>query len=97
MGRRDTLLLSILTLVTSLAWIAFDVYHASVDTTIAPDVEQRLVPITPRFDRQLLQKINQRENVDPLESEDILSNESNELIQPQATGTAVRQSQSGGP
>lgn len=88
MGRRDTLLLSMFTLITSLAWIVFDVYHASIDTTIAPDVEEQLIPITPKFDRVLLDKIRKRENVDPLESGDITDTLVIQSVDTQATGEA---------
>ena len=71
MGRRDTLLLSILTLVTAFAWIAFDVYHATVDTTIAQSVEDQLVPITPKFDKTLVDRIKNRQKIDPLNTEGI--------------------------
>lgn len=67
MGRRDTFLLSILTVVTAFAWILFDVYHAYVDTTIPETIEEQLVPITPKFDRAYIEKMNQRQKVDPLD------------------------------
>lgn len=63
MGRRDTLLLSILTLITVMGWIVFDVYHASIDTTIPPDVEEKLSPVVPDFDKNIIQKIKKRQTI----------------------------------
>lgn len=65
-GRRDTLLLSILTFVTVIAWIMFEVYHAQVDSTIPPEVTAQLVPITPRFDQTVIAEVKQRQVVEPL-------------------------------
>lgn len=79
LGRRDALLLSILTLVTALAWIAFDVYHASIQNTIPQDVEAKLVPITPTFDRPVVDGLKTRFDVAPLEGE---------IVKP-ATGSAT--------
>lgn len=68
MGRRNTLLLSILTLITAMGWIVFDVYHASIDTTIPQDVEEKLSPVVPNFDKNIIQKIKERQAVLLLES-----------------------------
>ncbi len=75
MGRRDTLLLSILTLITAIGWIVFDVYHASIDTTIPQDVEEKLSPVVPNFDKNIIQKIKKRQAVSPLESSATISAE----------------------
>ena len=72
MGRRDVLLLSILTVVTSLGWVLFDFYHATVDSTIPENVEAELAPITPKFDRELIDKLKTRRDVEPLVEEDII-------------------------
>lgn len=68
MGRRDTFLLSILTLVTALGWIVFDVYHASIENTIPQNVEEQLAPITPTFNKVLINDLKKREHIDPLSS-----------------------------
>lgn len=67
-GRRDTLLLSILTFVTTVAWIAFDIHHAYVTSTIQQEVEAQLVPITPTFDQSTLKRLKQRRDIAPLET-----------------------------
>lgn len=60
-----------LTLVTALAWIAFDVYHASVDTTISAQTEELLSPITPKFDKATLTSIKKRQKIDPASTAEI--------------------------
>jgi hypothetical protein len=65
MGRRDMLLLSILTFVTALGWIAFDVYHASVENTTPQDVEDQLAPVMPTFNTGLIEDLKNRETIDP--------------------------------
>lgn len=68
MGRRDAFIISILTFITAVAWIAFDVYHASVESTIPTEVESQLAPITPKFDTSVIEKVKKRQNVEPLDS-----------------------------
>lgn len=109
-SQRDNLILSFLTFITALSWIAFDVYHASVDTTIPKNLEEQLVPITPTFDREIIQKVKRRKNIDISESSFVISPEAPspppqlpEIGIPQPTTlaptTSVRQdaTQSGGP
>lgn len=67
-GRRDAFIISILTFITAIAWIAFDVYHASVESTIPTEVESQLAPITPKFDTSVIEKVKKRQNVEPLDS-----------------------------
>lgn len=64
-GRRDVFLLSLLTFVTTVAWIVFDVYHSSVTTTISPEIEEKIVPITPTFDLPLVEGLKRRQKIDP--------------------------------
>lgn len=87
MGRRDVLLLSILTLATTLAWIAFDVYHAYIDSTIQESVEAQIVPITPRFDRATIDSLKTRKYVEPLQDGRSLISTQSAVAQPQRTAT----------
>ena len=73
MGRRDTLILSILTLVTAVGWIIFDVYHASVENTIPPAVTEQLAPITPTFNRAVIENLKNRERIEPLVTQEGVS------------------------
>lgn len=54
MSNKQTLLLSIFTFLTVLAWIAFDVYHAVTTSTITPVQQELIKPLTPRFDTQVI-------------------------------------------
>jgi len=54
MSDKQTLFLSIFTFLTVLAWIAFDVYHAVVSSTISPIQQQLIKPIDPKFDTQVI-------------------------------------------
>lgn len=64
-SRKDLFLLSILTLITAIGWIVFDIYHASVDTTIPPEIEEQLTPITPTFERKVVESLKNRQFVEP--------------------------------
>lgn len=105
MGRRDVLLLSFLTFITAIAWIVFDVYHASVTSTIPQEVETQLAPVTPKFDTEVIEKIRRRENIEPFGSENAIvpvkTTTSSATITPRPIGTEVgaqqTATQSGGP
>lgn len=60
MRNKDILVLSILTFLTVVAWIAFDAYHAHVTSTLT-EVEKKLMePITPSFDEKIIAKLKER-------------------------------------
>lgn len=91
MGRRDTFLLSILTMVTALAWIAFDIYHASVASTIPAEVEAQLIDISPTFDKATIENVKERRNVDPLPTGGIIITQAPRFTSsPAATNTATQ-------
>ena len=71
MGRRDMLLLSIFTLVTTAGWIIFDVYHSFVTSTISEEVEQQIAPITHTFEQSVIDRIKNRLPIEPLTVETI--------------------------
>lgn len=54
MSNRQTLFLSIFTFITVLAWIAFDIYHAAVASTITPVQQELIKPLEPTFDTQVV-------------------------------------------
>ena len=84
MNSRDALLLSILTFVTALGWLVLDVYHASIDSTISPEVEAQLSPVTPTFEKDVVQSLKSRETFAP-------SEESPPIVESEAaTGSAER-------
>ncbi len=58
---KDALIISILTVIMVMAWIAFDVYHA-VSTSTITEVESTLItPLNPKIDQNLLDQILQRQ------------------------------------
>lgn len=60
MNSRDSLILAILTFITVIVWIASDIYHASVTSTLT-DVEKKLMePLNPSFDQQVINKLKER-------------------------------------
>lgn len=61
MNNRDIILLSIFTLLTVLLWMGFEAIHASQKSTITPQVNQQIKPITPSFDNKLLKQIKNRQ------------------------------------
>lgn len=61
MSNKDLLILSILTFITVLAWIAFDVYHAATTSTITPLQKELIEPLSPSFDQEVILKIKGRE------------------------------------
>jgi len=73
MGRRDTLLLSILTLITAIGWIMFDVYHAAIENTVPQNVEAQLAPITPTFKRAVIEDLKGRSVIDPLVTQESIA------------------------
>lgn len=60
MSSKQTLFLSIFTFLTVLAWIAFDVYHATTTSTITPVQEKLITPLTPEFDTVTIKALKER-------------------------------------
>ncbi|MBL7159795.1 hypothetical protein ISS85_04920 [Candidatus Microgenomates bacterium] len=63
MSNRDLLFLSILTFVTVIAWIAFDVYHTAMTSTITPLQKELIKPLTPIFDQEIIIKLRERKSI----------------------------------
>lgn len=60
MNSKEMLLISILTLITVAAWIAFEVYHTAASSTIT-EVQQKLItPLKSDFDGGVLENIRLR-------------------------------------
>src|SRR5690348_5599282 len=64
--QKDILYLSISLFVVVAAWIGFNIYHTSVTTKIAQEVQVQVTPIDPTFDLATVQKLKQRQRVAPL-------------------------------
>lgn len=62
-SNKELLFLSVLTFITVLAWIVFDVYHAATTETLTP-VEKKLIePLTPTFDHGIILKIMEKKEI----------------------------------
>ncbi len=59
MRSRDILLLSMFTLVTVVAWVAFGVYHASVTSHITSVQQEFIEPLEPTFDYSIVEQLKQ--------------------------------------
>lgn len=54
---RDLLLISVFTFFTVTLWVFFEVLKTIKTTTIAPQVIQTIVPLSPKLDSQIIQTI----------------------------------------
>lgn len=68
---RDILFLSILTLITVLTWIAFDVYKALTKYTIPHVLEEQMQSFNPKIDRAKIEKLKERLTIPEEELEKI--------------------------
>lgn len=60
MKSKDIFVLSIFTFATVMAWIVFDVYHASVSSTVTSVEEKLVAGFNPVFDVMTVNKISER-------------------------------------
>ena len=60
---RDALILSIMTLITVLSWIGFDVYQALTKTEMPRVLKRQLAPLNPRLNRTVIDKLRKRETL----------------------------------
>ena len=51
---KDIFILSLLTFITVVAWVVFDIYHASTMETIKPLTKELLEPLPPSLDIDLI-------------------------------------------
>lgn len=60
MKDKDVLFVSVATLITALAWVVFDAYHAYTTSTISPALEEVALPITPKIDTNIINNLKTR-------------------------------------
>lgn len=65
-AQKDILYISISIFVVTVIWVASNLYHAHVTSTITPDLQIQIVPIDPNFNTDIIQKIKNRKRVAPL-------------------------------
>ena len=66
MNNRDTLIISILTFITIIAWIFFDAYHTYTNSTIPPDVAAQMEPLNINITTEDLNKLKNRMDFFPV-------------------------------
>ena len=69
---RDIFVLSILTLITVLTWIAFDVYQALTRTTIPEVIQEQMKPLEPKIDKTKIERLQERLSISEEELEKII-------------------------
>jgi hypothetical protein len=65
-AQKDILYLSISIFVVVVLWIGFNLYHAHATSTIAPEIQAKIEKIDPAFDTATLQKLEERQRVNPV-------------------------------
>lgn len=54
---RDALILSIMTLITVLTWIAFEVYRIAMETTLPKITQQQMIVLSPKIRTDILESL----------------------------------------
>lgn len=57
---RDLLNLAVLTLITALTWVTFDVYRALTNYTIPEVLEEQMLPLNPKLDQEKINRLKER-------------------------------------
>ena len=66
MKSKDIIILLVSTFLLVAAWIAFNIYHNSVESTTTDEIKQEIIPITPNFDQPTIDKLNRRTKISPI-------------------------------
>lgn len=56
---KDIFILSLLTFITVMAWVAFDIHHAATTSTIKPPIKKLLRPLPPTMDTNLIEELRE--------------------------------------
>lgn len=65
MKQKDILIIFILLFIFVVAWVGSNIYHSIVRTTISETVSQDISPITPTFDIKTVNKLRERQKINP--------------------------------
>lgn len=65
---KDLLFLTISSFIVVVAWIGFNLYHTWVTSTITPELQTSIKPITAEFDILTINKLKSRQQVTPINS-----------------------------
>ncbi len=61
MNSKQLLIIVIIFFLSIVAWIAFDIYHATTASVVTAAQEEQIKPLTPTFDGDIILKIKSRE------------------------------------
>lgn len=61
MNRKEIFVLSLITFLTVVAWIAFGIYHAKKSSKISEVQLKEITPLSPNFDINLLDELATRQ------------------------------------
>lgn len=65
MKQQNFLIILILLFIAIIAWAATSIHQNLVQSTISETISQDILPITPVFDTKIIDKIKERERVNP--------------------------------
>ncbi len=66
MKYKDIIVLLASAFLVVIAWIIFNIYHNSVESTTPEDLKKEIVPISPTFDQPTIEKLNRRAKIPPI-------------------------------
>lgn len=96
---KDALILSIMTLITVLSWISFEIYRTATMSTISRATREQMTPLNPKIEKAIIEDI--KKNLSFSEGElNIVVLPPEELLEggeksPQATGSGQSATSSG--
>lgn len=61
MNRKELAIISIITFLTVIVWIALSIFFAKGTPSISPAQSKQIVPLTPTFDNEIISKLSKRE------------------------------------
>lgn len=61
MNRREFFILALITFSTVIVWIALSLQRAQTTSTISPEQEREIIPLTPTFDNDIINALEKRE------------------------------------
>ena len=57
MNKREWLIAAVLTFITLVSWVVFDIIHTQQAVEIPPEVQEVLEPLDPNFNTQVLESL----------------------------------------
>lgn len=65
MKQKDVLIILISLLIFVVIWIGSNIYHNTIQSTISDVMNQEILPINPDFDIEIINKLKNREKINP--------------------------------